>query len=186
MLERRGTVTPPDTFWVPCKTCGRIYESRAPHFARTCGACQSEPPYKQRRRIHDCGAFPVFAGGFYPKGPQRGQYVWPTVCEHPECVDVFRAQRYDEKYCPSHTRVEALRARRKDPTPKNERFRFFPNYSGCDEGTEVRYDFVINGEPRACIIGHDGYQARDEAEFRPLAFYAATHPHLAIVSVDGY
>jgi hypothetical protein len=184
MLERRSTITLPDAFWLPCRTCGRIYESKAPHFARTCGACQSESPYEQRRRIHDFGAFPVFAGGFYPKGSQRRQYVWPTVCEHPECVVVFPAQRYDERYCPDHTRVEALRARRKDPTPKNERFRFLPNYLECDEGSEVRYDFVINGELRACIIGHDGYQARDEAEFRPLAFYAAANSLLTIVAVD--
>jgi hypothetical protein len=185
MLERRSAVKLPETYALPCKTCGRVFETTAPRFARTCSECQKAPAYQQRLRIHRRGAFPVFTGGFYPKGPKRRQYVWPTVCEHPECVAVFPANHPDDLYCPDHTRLSAHRARRKLATPKNQRFRFYPNYSECDEGSEVRYDFVIDGKPRTCIIGPDGYQARDEAEFRPLAYYAAVQPVLKIVPADA-
>jgi hypothetical protein len=184
MLEY-GVGRLPDNYSLPCLTCGRIFESQAPRFARTCGGCQKESPYPQRRRVHATGALPVFAGGFFPKGSQRRQYVYLTVCEHPECVAVFAATHPEKKYCPNHTRVSATRARHRLATPKHKRFRFYPNYSECDEGTEVGYNFIIEGQRRTCIIGPDGYEARDEAEFRPLAYYAATQSVLNIVAASG-
>jgi hypothetical protein len=41
---------------------------------------------------------------------------------------------------------------------------------------------MIDGEPRVCVIGPEGYQARDEAEFRPLVARAAATDLLRIVS----
>jgi hypothetical protein len=186
MLEQRSAVRLRDTYALPCKSCGRIFKTRAPHFARTCRACQKEPAYRQRLRVHELGSLPVFAGGFHAKGPERRQCVWPTVCEHPECVAVFPATRWNERYCPDHTRVSANRARRRLRVPKHKRFRFYPNYSECDEGTEIRYDLMISGERRACVIGPNGYEARDEDEFRPLAHYAAqSPPRIHVVPVDA-
>jgi hypothetical protein len=184
MLERQARPRLPDSYAIPCRECGLIFQTEAPRFARSCVSCQKAKPYPQRLGVHELGGLPVFTGGSYPRGPQRPQYGWPTVCEHPTCVTVFLAGRRHEKYCPAHSRLSALQAKRRPGTPKHEVFRFFPNYSECDQGSEVRYDFVIGGEPRICIIGEDGYQARDEAEFRPLAFYASVHPHLTIAAAE--
>src|SRR5215218_601736 len=103
----------PDEYRLPCATCGYIFRTAAPRFARTCDACQRTPTYRQRLRPHQLGALPVFAGGFHKKGLEHARYVWPTVCEHPECVSVFPAKRWDECYCPDHTRVSAARARQR-------------------------------------------------------------------------
>jgi hypothetical protein len=176
LLDGPGALLP-DEYALPCATCGHIFRTAAPRFARTCDACQRTPAYRQRLRPHQLGSLPLFAGGFHKKGSEHGRYVWPTVCEHPECVSVFPAKRWDECYCSDHTRVSATRARQRLARPKHELFRFYPDYSECDEGSEVRFDFVIGTEPRVCVIGPRGYQARDEEEFRPLAFYAAgSHP----------
>jgi hypothetical protein len=182
MLERRARARLPDFFAVPCKECGLIFKTEAPRFARTCPTCQGAGAYPQRLGVHETGGLPVFTGGFYPRGPQRRQYGWPTVCEHPECVSVFVANRRHQKYCPAHTRLSALQAKRRLGIPKHKLFRFFPNYTLCDEGSEIREEFMIDGESRVCIIGPAGYQARDEAEFRPLVARAVATDLLRIVS----
>jgi hypothetical protein len=172
----------PDEYRLPCATCGYIFRTAAPRFARTCEACQRTPTYRQRLRPHQLGSLPVFVGGFHKKGSEHARYVWPTVCEHPECVSVFPARRWDECYCSDHTRVSAARARQRLGKPKHELFRFYPDYSACDEGSEVRFALEIGHEPRECIVGPQGYQARDEKEFRPLASYAASGHPIRIVA----
>lgn len=172
----------PDEYRLPCASCGYIFRTAAPRFARTCDACQRTPTYRQRLRPHQLGSLPVFAGGFHKKGSEHARYVWPTVCEHPECVSVFPAKRWDECYCSDHTRASAARARQRLGRPKHELFRFYPDYSACDEGSEVRFDLEIGNEPRVCIVGPQGYQARDEKEFRPLASYAASGHPIRIVA----
>jgi hypothetical protein len=171
----------PDTYWIPCKSCGCIIETTAPRFGRTCPACQHAPAYHQRLGVHKTGALPVYTGGLYSNGPNRRAYVWPTVCEHPDCVSLLLAANRDQKYCPEHTRLSALRARERDSRPKNERFRFFPNYEVFAEGGEVREEFTIRGERRVCVIGPNGYQARDVEELRPLIARATATDWLRIV-----
>jgi hypothetical protein len=169
----------PDRYWIPCETCGRIVETRAPRFARTCQKCQHEGEYQQRLGFHKTGAGPAFTGGFYSRGAQRPLYVWPTVCEHPDCVEVFSAKNRTELYCAAHTRLSAYQARQRDSRPKHERFRFL-----CDEGTYIRHEFLIRGEQRVCLIGPDGYQARDIEEFRPLVERVKATGSLRIVRVS--
>jgi len=140
----------PDRYWIPCETCGRVVETKAPRFARTCRKCQHGGEYQQRLGFHKTGAGPAFTGGFYSRGDQRPLYVWPTVCEHPDCVELFSAKNRTELYCPAHTRLSAHHARQRDSRPKHERFQFFPNYELCDEGTDIRHEFLIRGEQRAC------------------------------------
>jgi hypothetical protein len=181
MLDRSSRLRLPDSYSIPCLECGVICETKAPRFASTCGSCQRTRPYSQRLGIHETGALPVFLGGTYPRGPQRPQYGWPTVCEHPECVDIFLAKNRTELYCPAHPRLSAFQAWQRDSTPKYERFRFFPNYEVRGEATEIQLGFVIRGEQRVCVIGPGGYHARDIEEFRPLVERAKATDLLRIV-----
>lgn len=183
MLERGAKDQLPDSYYVPCRECGVLFTTEAPHFARTCTSCQRAGPYSQRLGVHVTGALPVFLGGSYPRGPQRPRYAWPTVCEHPECVDIFLAKNRTELYCSAHTRLSAFQAWQQDATPKHERFRFFPNYEVLSEGTAIQQGFLIQGEQRVCIIGSSGFQARDIEEFRPLVERAKATGLLRIVRV---
>jgi hypothetical protein len=177
----------PDAYPLPCGTCGQIFETRAPRFGRICSDCHRTRPYEQTRRLHTLGSLPMFTGGFYAKGPERRRHVWPTVCEHPDCVDVFPADHPQAEYCPKHRRKGRVAAHRASLSraPKQTRYRFYPNYEVCDEGTSFSYFFSIAGENRECVIGPDGYQARDEEEFRPLAHHAASDERLLILKVDA-
>jgi hypothetical protein len=184
VMEARPSAFPlPDAYPLPCETCGRIFETRAPRFGRICGDCHRTRKYDQSIRDHRLGSRAMWTGGFYEKGPERRRYVWPTVCEHPECVDVFSAPHPEAAYCPKHRRTGRVAAHRASLSraPKRTRYRFYPNYEVCDEGTSFSYFFTIAGENRECVIGPDGYQARDEEELRELAHCAASDEPLLIL-----
>lgn len=154
---------------LPCRSCGRIFESEPPRYARHCDECAHAKPYLPRATTHaNEVAQPRWSDGVYLRGPYSPEAWWPVLCDHPDCLTLFSTTSRLARYCGSHTRASAQRARARDSTPKHTRFRF-------------RLAREIDGEPlqRLTFTGREGrqielvpgetYSARDELELAELA-----------------
>jgi len=164
---------------LPCKTCGRLFTSRPPRYARSCTACHRSKSAKVRARYHGSGTAPVGAGSWYAQGTKAASLWWPALCAHPECVSLFGAAHRERRYCDKHQRDRsaAQRARRKVTAPKDERFVFralLEQNGQPIDGVRVQFCVDEDGRERVCEVTTAGYQARDALEFVALANMAAS------------
>lgn len=160
----------PQVVWLPCRTCGRKFESRPPRYARNCNDCAHANPRPQHAATHANGlSRPYWTDGAYARGPHRPQAWWYVLCQHPDCLTVFSTTSRLACYCEQHTsRVSAQRARQRNQSPKPTHFRF-------------RLAEDLKGEPlqELTFTGSDGrqislvpgmtYVPRDEIELSTLA-----------------
>jgi len=145
-----------------CPGCGRVYTSNPPRFARSCGRCKpSQPTGKPAPH----GTRLMHSPGFYksgPAGPRQGQSL---LCAHPDCLTLFLAISGQQRYCPTHQkdRESAARARRRAPSPKHQRLRFYPH----ERPLQISLT-AADGRQQPITITPSGYQARNEAELLQL------------------
>jgi hypothetical protein len=145
---------------LPCSGCGRVFMSRSPRFARSCGRCK---PYAPAGPSDPDGSRVMVSAGFYPAGPygpSRGQSI---LCAHPDCLRLVLATSSQRRYCDQHQhdRKSAARARGRVGDAKHARIRFYP---AAGSG-ELQVGFIRRGgNERRLALGPDGYQARDEQE----------------------
>jgi hypothetical protein len=85
------------------------------------------------------------------------------LCDHPDCLEFFLAEGWQQAYCAQHRdRTAAARARARTSRPKHERWLFV-----ADESITVKFHDSL-GRERVCNVGPAGYWAKDAWEFEQL------------------
>jgi hypothetical protein len=180
MTEHFGTTyraeSIPESPLLPCRTCGRLFRSCPPRFARRCYHCNNGKPYLPRAGRHRSGASAYGTAGFYTSGPSGPAVGWSVMCGHPDCATVFPAVRRDELYCPAHScRMSAKRARDRSTGAKHERFVFYPPPGSIWEAPDGPIDGIHiqcttrGGSQQELLVTEEGYLARDDTELAQLA-----------------
>jgi hypothetical protein len=154
---------------LPCPGCGRVFTSRPPRFARTCGRCK---PATSTAEPNPAGSRVMYSAGFYPAGPYGPRQGQSVLCAHPDCLTLFLATRSDERYCELHRadRKAAARARQRQPEPKHARVRFHPLEA---DPVEISVRDLGGNERRLTITHVGGDQPRDEDELMQLLRYVS-------------
>jgi hypothetical protein len=101
----------PTTVRLPCRRCGRPFESCPPRYARICSRGVCKKLHVPRPTSHSTGAVGFWTDGAYPAGPAGPGASWAVSCQHPECLTVFTTTHKNRVYCPAHSRMSAKRAR---------------------------------------------------------------------------
>ncbi len=155
---------------LPCKSCGRIFESKAPHFASNCKECPKRSGEYTLPARHVSGAMQMWSDGFYPKGPAGPSGGYSVLCQHPDCIEFFLATRSDTRFCETHRdpkhRMQTLR--RADDKFTRYRFRT------ADGDVSCSFCVDDSGVQRVCNITPSGYTATDLPEFTALLQAART------------